>query len=291
MDRVLEYGCIRQSMEYIIYCDESDAAGKFYANFYGGLLIRSQHIDEVKDTFLQKKSDLNLNKELKWQRITSNYLEKYIEFCDLIFDYVAADIIKLRIMFTQNIYVAGSYDNYQRDNKYFLLYYQFIKHAFGLRYIDELSGSGRVRLYLDKMPDTKEKVASFKEHIQSLNKNRSIREAGIYFDKEQIAEIDSKNHVLAQCLDIVLGAMQFRLNDKHLEKPEGASRRGKRTLAKEKLYKHINKRIREIYPNFNIGMSTSVNGDLINRWQNPYRHWLFMPRGAEIDRSRGKQKK
>ena len=116
----------------------------------------------------------------------------------------------------------------------------------------------RVRLYLDKMPDTKEKVESFKGHILALNKTTSFRKSPIFFDKEQIAEIDSKDHVLSQGLDIVLGSMQFRLNDKHKEIPKGAFRRGKRTVAKEKLYKHINKRVREIYPGFNIGAKVNI---------------------------------
>ena len=38
-----------------------------------------------------------------------------------------------------------------------------------------------------------------------------------------------------QCLDIVLGAMAFRLNDMHKEKRPDTNRRGKRTIAKEKL--------------------------------------------------------
>ena len=81
-----------------------------------------------------------------------------------------------------------------------------------------------------------------------MNKNPSLRRNRILFQKEQIAEIDSRHHVLAQSLDIIWGAMQFRLNDKHPEKPEGQLIRGKRTIAKEKLYKDINGRIREIHP-------------------------------------------
>ena len=77
--------------------------------------------------------------------------------------------------------------------------------------------------------------------------------------------------------------MQFRLNDKHKEKPPGKSQRGKRTIAKERLYKHINARVREVYPNFNIGVSTSVNGELSNRWEHPYRHWLFVPADSTLD--------
>ncbi len=66
-----------------------------------------------------------------------------------------------------------------------------------------------------------------------------------------------------------LGAMAFRLNDKHLVKPPGQVRRGKRTIAKEKLYKHILGRIRQLYPNFNIGESTGMQGDRANRWRTP----------------------
>lgn len=46
--------------------------------------------------------------------------------------------------------------------------------------------------------------------------------------------------------------MNFKLNDMDREKMPGTNRRGKRTIAKEKLYKNILKNIRTIYPNFNI---------------------------------------
>lgn len=277
-------------MEYVIYCDESDEKGEYYSNFYGGLLIRSKDLDHVKKALAEKKNELNLLRELKWQRVTSEYLEKYVQFTELLLSYVERDIIKIRIMFTQNIYLPQNYGGYHKENKYFLLYYQFIKHAFGFRYSPKLQVGAKIRLYLDKMPDTKEKVELFKNHIQSLNKNPNLKKAGIIFDKEQMAEIDSKEHVLAQSLDIILGAIQFRLNDKHLFKPEGAKRRGKRTIAKEKLYKYINKRIREIYPNFNVGVNTSDRGDLQNRWDDPYRHWLFVANGSSVDLTRGKRK-
>ena len=83
--------------------------------------------------------------------------------------------------------------------------------------------------------------------------------------------------VLAQCLDVVLGAMAFRLNDKHLEKPPGEKRRGKRTVAKERLYKAILADIRQLKPGFNIGISTGTGGDPTARWKAPYLHWRFVP--------------
>jgi hypothetical protein len=69
--------------------------------------------------------------------------------------------------------------------------------------------------------------------------------------------------------------MWFRLNDMHLEKIS-PRRRGKRTKAKARVYKHINSRIQAIYPRFNIGVSTARTTET-SAWDHPYRHWLFVP--------------
>ncbi len=110
-----------------------------------------------------------------------------------------------------------------------------------------------------------------------------MKHAKVILQKDQIADVDSKNHVILQGLDIILGSMNFRLNDKHLEKPPNSKRRGKRTIAKEAVYKVMNKRIREIYPNFNIGVSTATIEGLHLRWVHKYRHWKFVPNSSERD--------
>jgi hypothetical protein len=85
--------------------------------------------------------------------------------------------------------------------------------------------------------------------------------------------------------------MQFRLNNKHKEKDPSTKRRLKRTIAKEALYKHINKRICDIYPHFNIGKSTAIGNDRKNTWFHSYRHWLFEPKDNRVDLSKGKRLK
>lgn len=278
------------SKEYIIYCDESADKGKFYSNFYGGVLVSSKEVENISKLLTTKALELGFKGEVKWQKVTANYLDKYEELINLFFDLIENGLIKVRIMFTQNIHIIRSANEYQREYKYFLLYYQFIKHAFGLRYIPtELHQTTRIRLYLDQLPDTKEKAQLFKGWIHALEKDPTFRRIGILFPEDQVAEIDSKEHILLQCLDIVLGSMYFRLNNLHLEKPEGQRTRGKRTIAKEKLYKVINTRIRGIYPNFNIGVSTS-SLDKQNRWEHPYRHWLFIPADALTDNTQAKGK-
>jgi len=274
--------------EYIIYCDESVDEGTYYSNFYGGVLIRSDDIDFVRDEISRKKRALNLNKEVKWQKVTENYLEKYIALMDLFFDLVAMDKIKVRIMFTQNINVPVNLTAEQEEDEFFILYYMFLKHAFGL---PESNGDGTpksIRLLLDQLPNNKEKAAKFKGYLCGLSKSPEFRRARITISPENIVDVRSHDHDILQCLDVVLGAMQFRLNDKHKEKPEGKRVRGRRTRAKEALYKHINKRIRQIYPRFNIG--TSTGGPPEARWQHPYRHWCFTPRERQVDLSRSKRR-
>lgn len=278
-------------MDYILYCDESGAEGRFFSNFYGGALISGKHFDKVDSELNAKKRELHLNGEIKWSKVTENYLSKYIQMMDLFFEYIYHNTIKVRIMFTQNCRVPIQLTREQKENTYFKLYYQFIKHAFGFQYCNNAGEIIHLKPYFDILPDTKEKCDAFKNYILNLQQNEIFKKSNVTIRKEDIAEIVSHNHVILQCMDVILGAMYFRLNDMHLEKPEGSWRRGKRTIAKEKLYKHILMHIRTVYPGFNIGVSTGDAGKAINRWEYPYRHWLFESRDFEMDFSRTKGQK
>ena len=72
--------------------------------------------------------------------------------------------------------------------------------------------------------------------------------------------------------------MNFKLNEFNRIKPEGKNKRGKRTVAKEKLYKHILQCIEDIIPNFNIGITTGRHGYNNPHWELPYNHWRFKPK-------------
>lgn len=278
------------SQEYVVYCDESGKKGRYYSNFYGGILIRSKDLDDCRARMEACASRVGLTSEIKWQKVTDQYLPRYCELMHAFFDEVAADRIKTRIMFTQNALVPTELTPMQVEMEFFLLYYQFIRKAFGLRFSNCGSSDIRLRLLMDQLPDNREKCDQFRGYLAALNRNEEFQSARIRLAVHDVGEVDSKHHVLLQCLDVVLGSMYFRLNDLHQEKPDGASRRGKRTIAKEKLYKLILQRIRQIYPNFNIGASTGKQGNPANHWNHPYRHWKFVPSQHRRDSSRYKPK-
>ncbi|MGE0523732.1 MAG: DUF3800 domain-containing protein [Variibacter sp.] len=265
------------AQEYIIYCDESDEKGAHFSNFYGGALVRSEHFLETTEALCRCKAEHNLHRETKWIRVTENYEKKYIALMDTFFDLVRDDKIKVRIMFTQNTVIARGLTQRHVDEKYFILYYQFIKHAFGLHCSPVRPGGVNLRIYPDQIPDTREKVEQFRGYLMGLQNSPDFRFRRIRIRRQDIADVNSKEHEILQCLDIVLGSINFRLNDKHKEKTaRNGTRRGSRTKAKERVYRHILSRIQDIYPNFNIGRSTG-QPEPSSRWEHPYRHWLFTP--------------
>lgn len=260
---------------YYLYCDESIKNGDFFSNFYGGALVDAYHIQKITHALNQKKNELNLQGEIKWSKATEPYLQKYMDFIELYFQYIKSGKIKIRIMFIQNINRPQKLTEEQRNNEYFLLYYQFFKHAFGLRYCGS-SAETPVRIipYFDQFPHKKDKIENFKNFISTIP---VFKENGIIVNKDDITEINSKDHVILQGMDIILGSMQFRLNKEHERKDPQTGRRGKRTKAKEKLYKFIHHEICDIFPNFNIGVSTGYRGSSNAFWEHPYRHWNFKP--------------
>lgn len=267
-------------MEYIIYCDESNSNGPKYSDFFGGCIVNSRDWRYASQALEAKKKELNLFGELKWTKVTAQYLERYIEVIDLFFDFIQAGKIKVRIMFRSNADQPSDSAMRHSDDKYFKLYYQFLKHSFGVK---DMPGSKEdifIRIYLDQLPDTQEKCEAFKEYVRKLpaSWNLGRTDGKLHIRKDDVADVCSHDHVLLQCTDIILGAMYFRLNDLHLEKPAGSRYRGKRTIAKERLYQHILKRICEKLPNFNIGISTGMRGYLHPSWELPYSHWRFVPR-------------
>lgn len=272
-----------------VYCDESTPKGEFYSRFYGGAVIKEQNRVYIEDRIMHKKEDTKLNGELKWTKVNAYNLDNYIQVVDEFFDLLHANLVKMRVMFSQNIYQVGHLD-YDSNEAYLKLYYQFIKHAFGLSHCNPLADKDiSVAVLLDEVPEKESNFIEFKKRVANLTNDSNFIRNRVRIRPTDIAGVDSKSHIILQLADIVLGSMQFRLNDLHKKKPEGSRFRGKKTIAKERLYKHILSRVREGYPNFNPGVSTGIIA-YSDKWTHPYRHWNFKPNDSIIDLARAKSK-
>ena len=66
---------------------------------------------------------------------------------------IREDRIKVRIMFSQNAQVPVNLSKENIENGFHVLYYQFVKHAFGLKYHEDTPREDTyLRLYFDRLP-------------------------------------------------------------------------------------------------------------------------------------------
>lgn len=280
-------------MEYIIYCDESVSDGKYYTDFFGGVLVRNTDFDDIREALDAQKNMLHLKGEIKWVKVTANYLDKYKQMMDIFFSFIKKNRLKVRIMFRETSQTPSNLSPEQVHNRYSLLYYQFVKHSFGLIYHDAPRNTPvYLRLYFDEIPYPLDQRDAFKSHVFSLQRNSRFRKAQVKIRMDDVVEINSEKHSIQQCMDIVLGSISFMLNRKNEVIPEGSTERGHRTIAKEELFHHILQLIQESdgVDFFDISKSTPivVPKDL---WAMPYRHWKFTaPEYRNEDRVSTKKK-
>lgn len=276
----------RREREYILFCDESDRRGPFYSNFYGGARLPASQLRSIELALLEKRQQLGLTSEIKWEKVGPGIVDRYQKFIATFFDQIKAGRVFLRVMFTQNARAPIGLTAEQMSDSYYLLYYQFLKHGFGLAHLPPHSQPPRLRIYLDEIGDTREQVAKFKGFVRGLPDTKTIRAAGgLILEDSAIAEVRSHDHIVMQALDVVLGSITFRLNNKHLAKLPGEAGRGKRTIAKEQLYKFILSEIKRVTGkrSFNIGITTGLSQFPSGRWNDPYLHWCFTPREHTFD--------
>jgi len=159
--------------QFLIFCDESEASGRYFSNFYGGLLVGSSQYQRVTKKLNTLKKSLNLHGEVKWSKVTGPYLQKYEALVKCLFHELRQGHLKMRIMFRQNTHVATGLTDDQIEGPYFRLYYQFITHAFGFQHRVEGSSRASLRLFFDSFPATREEAQQFKGFIHGLGTKRA----------------------------------------------------------------------------------------------------------------------
>lgn len=270
--------------EILVYCDESAKKGPHFSNFYGASIVLSEHVHLVESKIRQSILNSGLTCEVKWNNISPSTEGRFCDIASTYFEQIRNGNVRFRAMFTHNVFRPIGLTNDHIRQQYFLLYYQFIKNGLGLKYYRNAHGPRDIRLIFDQFPQTGSQVYEFRQFLLALNKDTFSRN-GLCLKNEKIGEARSHDHPILQCTDLVLGSIQFKLNGLDKIRPEGKARRGKKTRSKERVYRHILTKIQEIYPHFNIGISTGHGGDIANRWNHSFRHWKLVPENHTYDES------
>lgn len=276
----------------VVFCDESVQDGPYYSNFFGAAMVEEKNLKRVNDQLTAKLTSLNLGGEVKFSKISSNYQTKYQELMIEFFQHIKAGDVKIRLLFTQNDKIPVLTPEQKKKNRYFLLYYQLIKHGFGWQHMTE-EGPVKLLLNFDVFPQTKADIVEFRQYLCGLSHLPEFTAKGILVTEDNIAEVHSHSHVILQCLDIIMGSVQCKLNEGHKHKTPGSRFISKRAKAKEAVYKTIRNEILKLYPgyNFNVGETTAYRATdgtddyHQKRWSLPYRQWKFEPASAEPNTS------
>lgn len=252
---------MQKNKKYVIICDESSKKADKFSYFFGGAMLLESKYEKITAVLNDYKSRLGLH-ELKRTKITEKNYKDYINVLDLFFTFVKSGDIKIRVMFSPNTELLEIPKS--KNKTYTKFYYTFIINAFNIFYAKE---NIDLRLIFDDLPETKEQCFEFKNClINKINNNKKVNTNLAHVKKDAIEEVDSKKHTILQCVDVIVGLVDFALNT-----PDKMS---KRAYAKLQVWNKIYAFIQEIHPNFEITKSTkpiySHKG-----WKSKYSHFVY----------------
>ncbi len=252
--------------KYTIVCDESDQKPqKDYKYFFGGAMLLEKDYERIGKLIDDFKTKLGLH-EMKRTKITPRNASNYIKVLKLFFTFVKNGEIKLRVMFAPFDQILTTIPK-SENHTYINFYRTFIKNAFNIFYCGE---DFKLRLVFDELPEEPLECCEFKHHlVEDIDTNKDDRSLNrVYLKLEDIEEVDSKKHPILQCVDVIIGCIEYALNLKEGEQPS------RRSFGRQQVFDAIHEEILSIIPNFNLTTTTlpmySQDG-----WNRPYAHFVY----------------
>lgn len=193
----------------------------------GALCLRSSIIPEVHASIQQFRDQHNMQREIKWARVSDQKLVEYRALVDYFFALNNLNLLQFHcIIFDNHGANHARYNDGDRDVGLSKLYYQLMLHKFAKR----CGNDGDLCVCVDK-----------RNSSTSLDDLRRMVNAGLARDcgvphapLKQLVPLDSKEDDLLQINDVILGAVCAARNGKHIL---AAGRQSKRELAEMVLEK------------------------------------------------------
>lgn len=187
-----------------IYCDESRQDLFFNENsitdnnkyiFIGGIMINKDNRNKIKKEIndLKEKYSLNKKTELKWNRVTTKYINLYKEIIDV---YINNDINFRTISIDSSKLNLKKYHKDNPELGFYKFYYQLLNHWLNNK--DKFMIYTDIKTYSDPnvLNDLK-RCLNNREHLNSV---------------EKIYAIESHESVFLQLEDILMGATAYKKN-------------------------------------------------------------------------------
>lgn len=269
--------------KFVIYADEAWTHNSpplnRYHNFFGGIFGEEKYLDRL-DADLQKirRKHTCPHMEIKWSNLDSQNAAMYREMVACLAAHIVSGRIRYRQMFKDRSYhYVGHVGGSELDIQ-FKQYYQFIKHAFGLKYLaaPPIGTRHQVVLRLD--------THSSQRHKDELSK--LVHDLPNIIDRHDISltvtYINSANNLCLQICDVLMGAAGYHGNQMNKRKVNGRKNVTKKQKLKGDMCQFIYDTLRNIH-NHDRGTkaflwfeSTGLDGDVANRFKHKLRIWKFI---------------
>ena len=82
--------------KYTIYCDESEKDGKYYSDFYGGVLVKTTDVSNIEEDFSKFKCDNKFFREFSFKK-------------DIAFLKLCLRIVLLYLLHKSNFSLTGAF--------------------------------------------------------------------------------------------------------------------------------------------------------------------------------------
>lgn len=270
---------------YTLYADEAwthDPEHRFW-RFYGGALLRSAERPRIENELLAVKAARGLDGEIKWSLTTPARVERFGVVVDRFLDFVESGDVKLRYMWLDQLRQdPNALTTWHREYGYYILYYFFVVFGFGLPWHDERD-TVSIEFFPDILPFEPQKRQEFRAFLLRCHNSHRFRQRAP-FRITTVAAVDSAKHIILQCVDVIIGAVGYKLNKQYLAKP--GRRRSVSSVAKIELWQRVRDRLGLIdmgergTRSFAVGVNTGTGTEAQNRWRHKFRQWDFRTPGA-----------
>lgn len=188
-----------------IYCDEcrqdliSNKKSINEHNQYivlGGIWIAKEYREDFKNQFKALQTKYNVYGEVKWNKVSNSKLEFYKKVVKLFFKYSEDKVSFRSIVIDAKKIDVDMYDKGSSELGFYKFYYQLIYH--------KVENNDQYSIFLDYRKDkSKRRAYELKQFINKKCKNNII---------ENVQFINSKESILLQVEDVIMGAVGYKFN-------------------------------------------------------------------------------
>ena len=234
---------------YEIFADEAWTQNSIplrrYWCFLGGIFGEQAELDRLDKILKAVKAKHGNHSEAKWGKITADRLPCFMEMVDCFARFVTEHNIKYRQLFYDRSYVHA--DTYQTapGNLYglevqFKLYYQFIKHSFGLQHLPLQKDGAIVYLRLDDHSNQKHKdnLVRFVQDLPRIFNRPDL--------KFKVSFINSAMTERIQICDLLMGAAGSHGNKMQSIRENGRRGMSPKQKVRESFCTHVYNHLRAI---------------------------------------------